>query len=89
MNHFHIFAKNFGYFLNFRSYIQYHIHSIKAHLHIRMNKKFKELEEKLSKTKIISDEYLSSLEVQNFYSTKQKKEDDMKLFVSDFTKVNI
>lgn len=54
-----------------------------------MNRKFKELEDKLSKTKIISDEYLSSLEIQNFYSAKQKKEEDMKLFVSDFNKVNI
>ncbi len=62
---------------------------MKAQLHIRMNKKFQELERKLNSTKIVSDEYLVSLETQNFYATRQKKEDDLKLFVSDFKKVNI
>ncbi len=54
-----------------------------------MNKKFKELEKKLNDTKIIPEDYLASLETQNFYSAMQKKEDDIKLFVTDFKKVNI
>jgi hypothetical protein len=91
-----LFIKNFntlstklGYFINFRNYIQYHIHSIKTYLHIRMNKKGKELEKKLNDTKIIPDEYLKSLEIQTFYSNWQKKEDDIKLFIQDFKKVNV
>jgi hypothetical protein len=78
-----------GYFINFRNYIQFHIHSIKAYLHIRMNKKGKELEKKLNDTKIIPDEYLKNLETQSFYSTLQKKDDDIKLFTSDFKKINV
>lgn len=78
-----------GYFINFRNYIQYHIHSIKTYLHIRMNKKGKELEKKLNEAKIIPDDYLKSLETVTFFSNLQKKEDDIKLFVSDFKKVNV
>ena len=54
-----------------------------------MNKKGKELEKKLNDTKIIPDEYLKSLEIQSFYSNWQKKEDDIKLFIQDFKKVNV
>jgi hypothetical protein len=53
-----------------------------------MNKKGKDLEKKLSDCKIISDDYLSKLESQAFYSNLQKKEED-KLFISDFKKVNV
>jgi hypothetical protein len=89
ISNYHIYENKLGYFINFRSYILYHIHSMKAYLHIRMNKKFQELEKKLNSTKIVSDDYMASLETQNFYAARQKKEDDLKLFVSDFKKVNI
>lgn len=91
-----MFIKNYpslqnrlGYFINFRNYIQFHIHSIKTYLHIRMNKKGKELEKKLNDTKIVPDEYLKSLESQTFYSTLQKKDTDIMLFSNDFKKLNV
>jgi hypothetical protein len=55
ISNYHIYENKLGYFINFRSYILYHIHSVKAYLHIRMNKKFQELEKKLNSTKILSD----------------------------------
>jgi hypothetical protein len=54
-----------------------------------MNKKGKELEKKLNDTKIIPDEYLKSLESQTFYSSWQKKDEDVKLFTNDFKKLNV
>lgn len=54
-----------------------------------MNKKGKELERKLNEAKIIPDEYLKSLETQTFYTQWQKKDDDIKLFTSEFKKVNV
>jgi hypothetical protein len=78
-----------GYFVNLRQYIQYHIHSIKTFLHIRMNKKGKELENKLTAAKIIPEEYLKKLDKSNFFTRWEKKEEEIKLFNSEFKKVNI
>jgi hypothetical protein len=81
--------KKLSYFVNLRYYIQYHIHSVKTYLHIRMNKKGKELEKKLDSSKIIPSEYLKDLETTNFYINLQKKEEEIKLFTQDYKKINI
>lgn len=82
------FAK-LGYLINFRFYIQFHIQAVKTYLHIKMNKKEKEMEKKLSSGKIISDDYTKNLETFNFHSTLKKNTDDMKLFSNEFNKINI
>jgi hypothetical protein len=81
--------KKLGYFINFRYYIQYHIHSIKTYLHIRMNKIGKELENKLTSSRIIPNEYLKSLDTLSFYSAWEKKEEEAKLFYNEVKKVNV
>jgi hypothetical protein len=48
-----------------------------------MNKKGNEVEKRLKESKIIPEEYLKSLEISNFYSGLQKKDDDFKLFVQE------
>jgi hypothetical protein len=78
-----------GYFINFRFFIQFHIHSVKTYLHIRMNKKGKELEKKLNDSRIISDDYLKGLESLSFYNKMEKKDEEMKLFTSDVKKLNV
>jgi hypothetical protein len=54
-----------------------------------MNKKGKDLENKLNAAKIIPDEYLKKLEQSNFYTKLEKKEEEIKLFAAEFKKVNI
>lgn len=54
-----------------------------------MNKKGKELEKRLNNAKIISDEYTKTLEAIAFHSNLKKKEEDMKLFSNEFSKVKI
>ena len=54
-----------------------------------MNKKGKELEKKLNDVKIIPDEFLKTLETTTFFTNLQKRDDDIKLFVSDFKKINV
>ena len=81
--------KKLGYLINFRSYIQYHIHSIKTFLHIRMNKIGKELETKLTNSRIVPNDYLKSLETLSFYAKWEKKDEETKLFYNDFKKVNV
>ena len=78
----------FSYFITFREYIQFHIHSIKTFLHIKMNKKGKELEQKLNNCKIVPDEYLTNLEIINFYTNWNKKEENIKLFNKESKKLN-
>ena len=80
------------YELRCRNYIQFHIHSIKTYLHIRMNKKGRELERKLYDSKIIPDEDMKEVQIMNFYSTFSKKDDEKekKLFAqSTLTKVDV
>ena len=93
---FDLFTKNyktilpkFNYFITFREYIQFHIHSIKTFLHIRMNKKGKELENKLNACKIIPDEYLRALETTNFYANWNKKEENLRVFTEESRKLKI
>lgn len=62
---------------------------MKTYLHIKMNKKGKELEKKLEDCKIVSNDYQKSIDTQSFYANYQKKDDEMKLFVQDFKKVNV
>jgi len=73
--------------INFKFYTQYHIQSVKSFLHIRMNKKFKELDMKFNNCKIISDDVLKEVEVSNFFDRKQEKEDDIKLFTEEVGKI--
>ena len=47
VNKFDIIKKFLNYYFTFRVYIQFHIHSIKTFLHIRINRKGKELLVKL------------------------------------------
>ena len=80
--------KKFSYFITFREYIQFHIHSVKTFLHIKMNKKGKELEQKLNTCKIVPDEYLKNLETINFYTNWNKQEENIKLFNKESKKLN-
>ncbi len=77
-----------GYFVNFRNYILFHMHSIKTYLHIRMNKKGRELEKKLNEAKIISSDMEKSLESISFYTTSEK-EKEKKLFVKESKKIEV
>jgi hypothetical protein len=93
---FDLFTKNYktianklNYFITFREYIQFHIHSIKTFLHIRMNKKGKELENKLNSCKIIPDEYLRALETTNFYANWNKKEENLRVFTEESKKLKV
>jgi len=54
-----------------------------------MNKKGKELENKLNASKIIPEEYLKKLDKSTFYTRLEKKEEEIKLFTSEFKKVNV
>lgn len=90
-----MFLKNFpsykdkmGYFINFRNYILFHIHSIKTYLHIRMNKKGRELGNKLNEAKIISNDVEKSLETLSFYSVSEK-EKETKLFTKTNNKIEV
>jgi len=92
------FLKNFnnlkdkmGYFINMRNYIQFHIHSIKTYLHIRMNKKGRELEKRLYDAKIYADEELKPVETFLYFSTftKREEEKEKKIFEKPGTKVDV
>jgi len=77
-----------GFFINFRNYILFHMHSIKTYLHIRMNKKGRELEKKLNEAKIITPDQEKSLETNNFYSNNEK-EKEKKLFVKSSKMIDV
>ena len=82
-------VKKLNYFVNFRQYIQFHIHSIKTFLHIRMNRKGKEIENKLNSCKIVPDEYIKKLETLNFYVALKKKDEQQKIFATESKKINV
>ena len=82
-------VKKLNYFVNFRQYIQFHIHSIKTFLHIRMNRKGKEIENKLNSCKIVPDEYIKKLETLNFYVALKKKDEQQKIFATETKKINV
>ena len=64
---YNILRKKFNIFITLREFIQYHIHYIKKLLHIRMNRKGKEIEKKLNDCRIIPIDYIRSLEIQAFF----------------------
>lgn len=75
--------------INFKIFAQYHIQTVKSFLHIRMNGKAKELDMKLNNSKIISNDILAGEQTSNFFNQHQKKQNDIKLFSEEFTKVQI
>ena len=89
VNKFDTIKKFLNYFVTFREYIQFHIHSIKTFLHIRMNRKGKELMGKLDGCRIIPESYIKHLESVQFYSNWNKKEENQKLFTDEVKKINV
>ena len=89
VNKFDTIKKFLNYFVTFREYIQFHIHSIKTFLHIRMNRKGQELIKKLDGCKIIPDSYIKHLESVQFYSDWNKKEENQKIFTDEVKKLNV
>ena len=89
VNKFDVIKKFLNYFVTFREYIQFHIHSIKTFLHIRMNRKGKELMKKLDGCRIIPESYIKHLETVQFYSEWNKKEENQKLFTDEVKKINV
>ena len=89
VNKFDVIKKFLNYFVTFREYIQFHIHSIKTFLHIRMNRKGKELMGKLDGCRIIPESYIKHLESIQFYSDWNKKEENQKIFTSEVKKINV
>jgi hypothetical protein len=89
VNKFDLIKKFLNYFVTFREYIQFHIHSIKTFLHIRMNRKGKELMKKLDGCRIIPDSYIKHLESVQFYTDWNKKEENQKIFTEETKKLNV
>ena len=89
VNKFDVIKKFLNYFVTFREYIQFHIHSIKTFLHIRMNRKGKELIGKLDGCRIIPESYVKHLESVQFYTNWNKKEENQKIFTSEVKKINV
>ena len=89
VNKFDVIKKFLNYFVTFREYIQFHIHSIKTFLHIRMNRKGKELIGKLDGCRIIPESYVKHLESVQFYTNWNKKEENQKIFTDEVKKINV
>ena len=89
VNKFDTIKKFLNYFVTFREYVQFHIHSIKTFLHIRMNRKGKELMKKLDGCRIIPESYIKHLERVQFYTNWNKKEDNQKIFTDEVKKINV
>ena len=89
VNKFDTIKKFLNYFVTFREYIQFHIHSIKTFLHIRMNRKGKELMGKLDGCRIIPESYIKHLESVQFYTNWNKKEENQKIFTDEVKKINV
>jgi hypothetical protein len=81
-------TKRFNTFVTLREYIQFHIHSIKTFLHIRMNRKGKEIENKLNACRIVPLDYIRALETQSFYDKKEKREENLALHKKESAKIN-
>lgn len=80
--------KKLHFFVFFKEYIQFHVHSIKTFLHIRMSKKAQFLQDKLNACKIIPDDYYRKIRDINFFINKEKKENQKAIFDSEVKKVN-
>ena len=89
VNKFDVIKKFLNYFVTFREYTQFHIHSIKTFLHIRMNRKGKELMGKLDGCRIIPESYVKHLESVQFYTNWNKKEENQKIFTDEVKKINV
>ena len=89
VNKFDTIKKFLNYFVTFREYVQFHIHSIKTFLHIRMNRKGKELMKKLDGCRIIPESYIKHLESVQFYTNWNKKEENQKIFTEETKKLNV
>ena len=89
VNKFDTMKKFLNYFITFREYVQFHIHSIKTFLHIRMNRKGKELMGKLEGCRIIPESYIKHLESVQFYTNWNKKEENQKIFTDEVKKINV
>ena len=89
VNKFDTIKKFLNYFVTFREYVQFHIHSIKTFLHIRMNRKGKELMKKLDGCRIIPESYINHLESVQFYTNWNKKEENQKIFTDEVKKINV
>ena len=89
VNKFDVIKKFLNYFVTFREYVQFHIHSIKTFLHIRMNRKGKELMGKLDGCRIIPESYVKHLESVQFYTNWNKKEENQKIFTDEVKKINV
>ena len=89
VNKFDTIKKFLNYFVTFREYVQFHIHSIKTFLHIRMNRKGKELMGKLDGCRIIPESYIKHLESVQFYTNWNKKEENQKIFTDEVKKINV
>ena len=89
VNKFDTIKKFLNYFVTFREYVQFHIHSIKTFLHIRMNRKGKELMKKLDGCRIIPESYIKHLESVQFYTNWNKKEENQKIFTDEVKKINV
>jgi len=75
--------------VNFRFYTLFHIQSLKSCMHIKMNKRYKDMEAKLGHCKIISEDVLKGVETSSFFDQQSKKFDDIKNFKEDnINKVN-
>ena len=85
---YNMLTKRFNTFVTLREYIQFHIHSIKTFLHIRMNRKGKEIENKLNACRIVPLDYIRALETQSFYDKKEKREENLALHKKESAKIN-
>ena len=85
---YNMLIKRLNVFVTFREYIQFHIHSIKTFLHIRMNKKGKELVNKLNACRIIPLDYLRTIEKDAFFEKKKKKEDNLAVQKEESERIN-
>ena len=79
-------TKRFNTFITLRQYIQFHIHSIKTFLHIRMNRKIRETINKLNACRIVPVDYNQSIETLNFYYKKQKREENLAIYKKESSK---
>ena len=81
-------TKRFNTFITLREFIQFHIHSIKTFLHIRMNRKGKEIQNKLNACRIIPLDYIRALDIDSFFEKKEKREENLALQMTETAKIN-
>lgn len=79
----------FHTFVFLKDYLQFHVHSIKTFLHIRMTKKAKYLEDKLNACKIIPDDYYKKMKDINFFLNMDKKNEKKAIFDSEVKKIKV